>query len=166
MFVTGNSWWKERAKHGRDALFTDPKKLLEAAIEYFEKTEARKWFKKDWVGKDADEVYRESSPPFTITGLCVYLGVAENWWRSFKATETYKNSKSDDVDNPDFATVVTHIEQIIYMQKFEGAAVGAFNASVICRDLGLRDGLNVATPPGESIEVTMKISDTPIKPSE
>ena len=153
MFVVGNQWWKERSKHGKDALFTDPQKLLEAAGEYFEKTEARTWKKKDWVGKDAIEVTRESVPPFTIIGLCLYLGVEESWWRGFKVTEAYKN-------NPDFGTVMCHIEKIIYMQKFEGAAVGAFNANLISRDLGLRDASSteLKTAPGEKIEVTLKLT--------
>lgn len=35
--------------------------------------------------------------------------------------------------------VTTYVEEIIRTQKFEGAAVGAFNANIIARDLGLSD---------------------------
>lgn len=31
------------------------------------------------------------------------------------------------------------VETTIYTQKFEGAAVGAFNSNIIARDLGLAD---------------------------
>ena len=42
-------------------------------------------------------------------------------------------------DEKDFSSVITRIEQTIYAQKFEGAAVGSFNANIIARDLGLKD---------------------------
>jgi hypothetical protein len=38
-----------------------------------------------------------------------------------------------------FLEVSTRVEGIIYTQKFEGASVGAFNSSIIARDLGLKD---------------------------
>lgn len=152
LFETGNQWWRLRSKHGQDALFTDPKKLLEAAYEYFTHTDLRKWKKKDWVGKDAMEVIRETETPYTITGLCLYLGVSDTWWRNFKKTEAYTNDS-------DFASVVSHIEKIIYTQKLEGAAVGAFNANIIARDLGLREKTELSTPPdGEGeFKVTLNL---------
>ena len=39
----------------------------------------------------------------------------------------------------EFSSVITRIRETIYQQKFEGAAVGAFNANIIARDLGLAD---------------------------
>ncbi|MFC0183379.1 terminase small subunit [Pseudarcicella hirudinis] len=42
-----------------------------------------------------------------------------------------------------FLEVITRIEEIVYVQKFEGAAVGAFNANIIARDLGLADKQNI-----------------------
>ena len=35
--------------------------------------------------------------------------------------------------------IIHKIEEIIYNQKFEGAAVGIFNSNIIARDLGLSD---------------------------
>ena len=124
----GNEWWRLRSKHGRDKLFETPELLWEAAVEYFEHTDSRKWIKKDWVGKDAFQVERETETPYTISGLCLYLDCSRNWWNEFK------NSKHEG-----FLGVLTRIEQIIYTQKFEGASVGAFNANIISRDLGLAD---------------------------
>lgn len=149
----GNQWWRLRTKHGVDALFTEPEKLWEAAVEYFEHTDKRKWKKKDWVGKDATEVIRESDAPYTITSLCLYLGVTDAWWRGFKTTDTFKNNK-------DFGSVYESINQIIYSQKFEGASVGAFNANIIARDLGLREKTELSTPEdGSAFKVTINIGD-------
>ena len=39
----------------------------------------------------------------------------------------------------DFTRVITHVENVIFTQKFEGATVGAYNANIIARDLGLID---------------------------
>jgi len=42
-------------------------------------------------------------------------------------------------EHKDFLDIITHIETIIYTQKFEGAAAGHYNANIIARDLGLAD---------------------------
>ena len=125
-FQPQNQFWKHRSKHGRDKLFATPKLLWDAACEYFEATDQRKWVKKDWVGKDAFEVERETETPYTLTGLYLFLDVNHAYFSDFKKTCSL-----------DFSDIITRIEQIIYTQKFEGAAVGAFNANIIARDLGL-----------------------------
>jgi len=126
LFEEGNNFWENRATHGRDLIFSSPEILWEASKEYFEMTAKRVWVKKDWVGKDAVEVMRESSPPFTISGLCLFLDICVNTWANYR-------------NRTDFLPVITRIEQIMYTQKFEGAAIGAFNANIIARDLGLVD---------------------------
>ena len=130
----GNQFWKLRSKHGRDLIFSTPELLWEAAVEYFEATDARKWKKKDWVGKDAIEVERETETPYTISGLCLYLDVSREWWNKFK-----------NENREDFLQVLTRIENIIYTQKFEGASVGAFNPSIIARDLGLKEQTDITS---------------------
>lgn len=128
----GNQWWRMRSKHGRDAIFTDPTVLLEACYEYFEATSKRKWTKKDWVGKDAIEVTRETETPYTLTGLCIFLGINTRYLDQFKDSETYKSNKG-------FSTVISHIEEIIETQQIEGAMVGTFNHNIVARKLGLID---------------------------
>lgn len=124
----GNKFWQKRSKHGRDKLFSTPELLWEAACEYFEYTDSRKWKKKDWVGKDAEQITRESDTPYNISSLCLYLDCSRQWWYNFKEAK-----------HEDFVYIITRIEEIIYSQKFEGASVGAFNANIIARDLGLKD---------------------------
>ena len=126
----GNSFWELRSKHGRDALFTSAELLWEAAYEYFKATEARKWKKKDWVGKDAYEVTRETETPFTIAGFCIYVNASRSWYNAFK-------KRKEEEDDKDFIEVLSRIENIMFAQKFEGAAVGAFNHSIISMELGL-----------------------------
>lgn len=127
-FQPGNQFWKQRSKHGREKLFNTPQLLWEAAVDYFEATDKRKWIKKDWVGKDALEVERETETPYTLSGLCLYFDCSRHWWNEFK-----------NAGHAEFLEVITRIDNIIYTQKFEGAAVGAFNANIIARDLGLKE---------------------------
>lgn len=147
----GNQWWKLRSKHGRNKIFANPDILWEAALEYFETTSKRKWIKKDWVGKDAEMVDRELDVPFTLTGLCVFLDIDSRTWNNYRNDVAYK----------DFFPIITHIENIIYTQKFEGAANGTFNANIITRDLGITEktdittnGENISTPKTLEIIVT------------
>ena len=124
----GNQFWKLRSKHGRDHLFASPELLWTACCEYFQWCDENPWTKKDWVGKDGDEVERPTQRPYTLSGLCLYLDCSSSYFREFKRHCT-----------KDFLTVVTRIEETIYTMKFEGAVVGAFNANIIARDLGLVD---------------------------
>lgn len=136
----GNRFWEVRAKHGRDALFKDSKKLLESVNGYFGWCEENPWYRNEAVkgGEMAGEIIKvPTARPYTISGLCIYLGVNETFWRQFKGSETAKTE--------DFSSVITYAEEVIRTQKFEGAAVGAFNANIISRDLGLTDKQEVAT---------------------
>ena len=127
----GNRFWEMRSKHGRDKLFSSADLLWEAACEYFQWCEDNPWYKIDFKGKDAEEVKIPTARPFTIQGLCRFLDCSSSYFREFK--------RSPPKDSKDFLTVITRIEETIYQHKFEGAVVGAFNANIISRDLGLAD---------------------------
>jgi hypothetical protein len=122
----GNQFWKQRATHGREKIWETPELLWESCMEYFEATDNRKWIKKDWVGKDAEEVERETETPYTWTGLYLFLDCVHSTWQEYEKRQ-------------DFTAITARVRHIIYTQKFEGAAVGAFNANIIARDLNLKD---------------------------
>lgn len=121
-----NKFWEMRSKHGRNLIFSSPEILWEACKEYFEYTSNRVWTKKDWVGKDAVEVDREVSPPFTKNSLFIFLDINRSTWDEYRQKEG-------------FSAITTRVETIIFNQKFEGASVGAYNANIIARELGLAD---------------------------
>lgn len=132
----GNQFWKLRSKHGREKIFTTPEILWEAATEYFAWCDKHPWMRSEAVkgGVNSGKVVEAPvSRPYTLTGLCLYLDVSSNYFRNFKGEAS-----------EEFMTVITRIEEIIYTQKFEGAAVGAFNANIIARDLGLADKKELA----------------------
>lgn len=128
---TGNQFWKLRSKHGRDKLFESPELLWEAATEYFDWCEENPLIEIDFRGKDCDRVELPKMRVFTLQGLCIYLDCNTAYFRNFK------NQEREDIK--DFSSVITRIEEIIYNNKFSGAASGFFNANIIARDLGLAD---------------------------
>lgn len=124
----GNEFWKLRSKHGRDKLFASPELLWEAACEYFQWCEDNPLIEVDFKGKDAERVELPKMRALTIHGLCIYLGVNTKYFNDFR-----------DAGHEDFSEVLTRIMDIIYNQKFTGAAAGFLNPNIIARDLGLTD---------------------------
>lgn len=145
----GNNFWKNRTKHGRDKIFSTPEILWDEACKYFQWADDNPWVKHEAIksGELAGQlVVIPTSRPYTLSGLCLYLGVNSKYFNDFK-----KNLKEDYID---FSEVLTHIEEIIYTQKFEGAAIGMFNSSIIARDLGLSDKKELDhTTKGERINI-------------
>lgn len=124
----GNKFWEQRSKHGRDKLFDNPKLLWKAAVKYFQWCDDNPWYKVEYKGTPLKRVKIPTERPYTLEGFCSYVWASKNWWLEFKAA-----------DHKGFLETTTRIDEVIYQHKFEGAAVGAFNASIIARDLGLVD---------------------------
>lgn len=146
----GNQFWMLRNKHGRDKLFATPELLWDAACEYFQWCDENPWTTKKAIQKvipmkrkegkrtrvvNEEQTQKEVTPvarPYSLTGLCIYVGASTMWWRNFKEACKKKNDE-------DFLLVITRVEETIETQQFEGACVGAFNANIIARKLGLVD---------------------------
>ncbi len=138
LFKEGNQFWKMRSKHGRDRIFKDPQTMLKACYEYFEYQSGQKWEKTDVIrgGENAgQQISHTVTTPFTLEGLCIFLDVNTRYFEQF---ENALKPEESDIDK-DFSTVITHVREVIRKQKMEGASVGAFNANIIARDLGLSD---------------------------
>lgn len=173
----GNQFWKLRSKHGRDKLFETPPLLWEAAQEYFEWVDANpltrseqrkgtvvipKGFEGDLADIQNPIIEVEVGRPYTWEGLCIYLDCSPAYFRVFKLTMVEKKegaSEEEIKQQKDFLTIISRIEQSIYNQKFDGAAVGLFNGNIIARSLGLREHNELSTPPdGEGeFKVTLNL---------
>lgn len=123
----GNQYWKLRTKHGKDKKYTVDK-LQEESNKYFQWCQDNPLLEETILKyKDSyEKVNLSKMRPFTISGLCNYLDIS---------VETFSKYEK----NQDYVVVVTRIRQIIYNQKFEGAAAGFLNPNIIARDLGLVD---------------------------
>lgn len=138
----GNNYWQFRNKHGRDFKYT-PEALWDEAVKYFDWMSERVWNKKEAIksGDLAGELIDvPTSTPMSIESFCLYADIS---LRTFLNYETDKG-------NEDFIQVTTRVRGIIESQQFEGATVGAYNANIIARKLGLADKTDL-TSKGESI---------------
>lgn len=133
----GNKFWEKRSKHGRDKIFKTPDILWETACEYFEWCQANP-LQEEQLIKLKDSIKRENlnkMRPFTLKGLCIFMGVHSTYFHEFEQGLKGK----DDQLSQDFSQITKRIRDIIFTQKFDGAASGFFNNNIIARDLGLVD---------------------------
>lgn len=124
----GNKFWEARSKSGRSKIFDSPEELKQSCCEYFEWVEENPlWEAKAFAFQGLVTV--ETLPKMramTKEGLCLFLDIALSTW------DLYRQRK-------DFMGVVEWAENVIYTQKFSGAAADLLNANIIARDLGLAD---------------------------
>ena len=150
----GNKYWKLRSKHGREKLFSTPQLMWDAACEYFEWCENNPLH--ETKAFSFQGIITTTKLPImratTLSQLCFYLNCNEAYFRQFKS----KLSESD----KDFSTVINDIEQVIYNQKFQGAAGNLLNANIIARDLGLNEKTDITTN-GKDINQTQVIVSRP-----
>lgn len=141
----GNQFWKLRASHGRDKLWETPELLWEACAEYFEATDKRKWYKTEFVGKDAIECHAPTATPYTWQGLYLFLDCVHSTWQEYEKREEY-------------SAICSRVRNIIYTQKFEGAAVGAYHPLIISRDLGLVEKTDNDHHHDGTVEITLNLN--------
>lgn len=124
----GNRFWEARSSHGRNPKFESPDALWAACCEYFQWVEEHPlWEMKafSYQGEVTQEPVAKMRA-MTISGLCIFLDITRQTWGTFRAMEG-------------FSDITTRAEEIIYDQKFSGAAADLLNANIIARDLGLKD---------------------------
>lgn len=178
----GNRFWEARASSGRHKIFATPNELWEACEEYFNyvtdnpeivvetKKVTRSLAKDGLEDHDTKELVetetksKEIRLPFTFTGLCLFLGVSESYFRMFRHAESKKLenkelSEEKRKESEDFLTVLEKVEKILYDQKLQGAMSGYFKEGITIRVLGLKDVT-------ESTNVNINRDATPLTKEE
>lgn len=124
----GNQFWKARTKHGREKIFSSSDCLWEACCEYFQWVEDNPLMSSELVKFQGQATLAEvpKMRAMTISGLCIFLDITRETWSQWRSDE-------------DFSDTVSRVDQIIYEQKFTGAAADLLNPNIIARDLGLKD---------------------------
>lgn len=144
-FLPGNKFWEARSSHGRKPIFETAEDLHSACHEYFEWVEANPLFEAKAFAHQGS-VTMASLPKMramTLAGLCIFLGISRDTWNDWRESR------------PDFSEVQRETEEIIYAQKFSGAAADLLNASIIVRDLGLAEKKEHSGPDGSPIPVSV-----------
>jgi len=127
----GNKYWQLRSRHGKPKIYT-PSSLWKKACEYFQ------WIDENPIeeietktnGDNKTIKITKHAKPYTESGMCVFMNINTDTWTDYCSN---KNGYED------YSVVSMTIKNIIKTQKFEGAATGLFNASIIARDIGLSE---------------------------
>jgi hypothetical protein len=137
----GNQFWTARSSHGRSPIFAASDDLWNACLEYFEWVDANPLKETRAFGsKDGPQTIElPKMRAMTIVGLCLFLNISRNTWRSYREKE-------------EFSGTVERVDAIIRTQKFQGAAADLLNANIIARDLGLADKQEYSGPGGGPIK--------------
>ena len=128
-FTAGNRFWLARSSHGRNPKFETAEQLQDACVQYFEWVEANPLYEaKPFAHQGSVTIANlPKMRAMTLAGLCLFIGISRETWND------WRKSRSD------FSDVIREAEEIIYSQKFAGAAADLLNANIIARDLGLAD---------------------------
>jgi hypothetical protein len=149
--IPGTIMWHV-LQRGKQRVIEYPEELLEAAREYFEWVEENPMFemKPYVIGAKVKMVEVPKARVPILRGLCAFIGISSDAWRRWKK------------ERPDLLEALELIEDVIYENKFAGAAAGLFNAALVSRDLGLADKTEVTGAEGGPIqteEVSQGASD-------
>jgi hypothetical protein len=148
----GNKFWLAASTHGRHKLFESPQALWDACVEYFNWVDDNPLFEEKAFntkdGPDAIDVRKMRA--MTITGLCLFLDIAQETWHRYRK-------------NNEFRAICSKVESVIKEQKFTGAAADLLNPSIIARDLGLVDRKSIE---GGSTPIAISSDVTPQKATE
>lgn len=146
----GNEFWKLRSAHGRKPKFESPEALWEACCEYFQWVVDTPMQEERVFVSDGAVVHAQVSKmrAMTVQGLCLHLGVSQQTW--------YEWAKDEDLSD-----IASRARSVIYVQKFEGAAAGLLNASIIARELGLKESHEHSGPNGGPMREIRRVIVSP-----
>lgn len=150
-------YWAWRKNVGRKKAIRTPQKMWTLACEYFEETDANPFMKNEAIksGELAGTVMQVPTiRPYSWEGFSDYLlsqGIAGD-------VDNYRINR--DGRYSEFTGVMREIKAVMFQQKFDGAAVGAFNSNVIVRDLHLveKKELEHKHGPSEDYLAALKIA--------
>ena len=155
-FQKGNQFWKMRETHGRNPIFETPEQLWVAACEYFQWVEnnpllEEKIFHAQGIITKGTVTKMRA---MTIRAMCFFIGLSRQGWQEYS-------------EKPDFSDTVKEIEDVIYSQKFEGAAADMLNSNIIARELGLSDKVQNEHTGANSTALPAPVFNfNPIKPKD
>jgi hypothetical protein len=112
--------------------------------QYFQWCDDNPWYKNEAIksGDFAGTIVKvPTARPYTEIGFCAFHNHGEHFLNQLSKYLDGKEDKS----SKQLAYILTQARAKCRAQKFEGAAVGAFNANIIARDLGLVDKKDVTS---------------------
>jgi hypothetical protein len=118
---------------GKKKYIETPEIMWEHFLSYKEHVKSNPIIVKDWVGKDATDVYREKERPLTIEGFecwCYDNDIISDLSNYFA---NYDNKYSE------YLTICSRIRKAVRNDQIEGGMAGIYNPSITQRLNGLVD---------------------------
>ena len=134
---------------GKRKYIETPEKMWEYFVSYKKEIKETPIIVKDWVGKDAVDVYREKERSLTLDGF-------ENWCADNEIIEDLSQYFANTEQRyTEYQTICSRIRKAIRQDQIEGGMVGIYNPSITQRLNGLVDkketeikgGLNIPNIP-------------------
>jgi hypothetical protein len=116
---------------GKPKYIESPEKLKEYFLTYQKETKSKPFIVKDWVGKDANQVYREKERPLTIEGFECWLSDND----IIEDLGDYLKNKDNRYTN--YAPICSYIKKQTRKDQIEGGMSGMYNPSITQRLNGL-----------------------------
>jgi hypothetical protein len=112
---------------GKRKYIETPEKLLEYFEEYKKETKNNPIQVQDYVGKDAEMVYRTKERPLTIDGFEVWL------FKKGIISDLSNYFANSDNRYSDYSTICSHIKKEVRSDQIEGGMAGIYNPSITQR---------------------------------
>ncbi len=112
---------------GKHKYIETPEILWEHFLSYKKEVKSNPILVKDWVGKDAIDVYREKEKPLTIDGFecwCYDNGIISDLSQYFANTEQRYT---------EYQTICSRIKKAVRTDQIEGGMSGIYNPSITQR---------------------------------
>lgn len=118
---------------GKKKYIESPEIMWEHFLSYKKHVKSNPIIVKDWVGKDATDVYREKERPLTIDGFecwCYDNDIISDLSQYFANTEQRYS---------EYQTICLRIRKAVRNDQIEGGMAGIYNPSITQRLNGLVD---------------------------
>jgi hypothetical protein len=112
---------------GKNKYIETPDKLWEYFLSYKTEVKSKPFLIKDWVGKDAVDVYREKEKPLTIEGFECWL-YDQNIISHL--SDYFANS---DNKYSEYSTICSRVKKAVRQDQIEGGMAGVYNPSITQR---------------------------------
>ena len=153
-------------KIGKPRSFESPQDLWEKACEYFEHCVNNPIETEDFIKsghKAGNKITLNKAIPFTIAGLCIYLGVNTKYFNDFNDMIKEKNADGADEELSLYSEVICAIRDVIWTQKFNGAAVGLFQHQLIAMELGMAQKVDQKVDISDAVQEVFMLNGKEIR---
>ena len=131
-FLPGNKFWEATHPWGpewKKSQTRTAEEVRAACLDYFTWTHENPLYVDELVKFEGQATHEPVAKMRAMTnvGLCMHIGISRETWSQWRQ------------NREDLKEVIAWADDVVYRQKFEGAAAGLLSQAIVARDLGLAD---------------------------